>query len=254
MDFGKFIGQLNRRMMEEHIAVDGLKNPISQSANELNADAMRFVLEQYSFFSKNISSFLMDAYFVMAHEGWMAVAAELTKNINEEFGHNEEGSAFHCLKPEKADRVPHYILLRRGIKEGLGVDVALATPSAATAEFIIGIKGVMNDLRAAYVAGGTYALESSAVPELQMVYGFAKKLFSELRRSMPKPMLIFFESHIDELEVGHEQRLREVCESYISLDEQREVFEAGFLKLISVMDDWWLGLYQEISCLRQHAA
>lgn len=254
MNFSTLIDQLNHRMLVDYVAVNFLKNPISVDIDNLGAKTMGFVLEQYSLFSKNISSFLLDAHLIMAHEGWTELAAELTQNINEEFGHQKEHCLGLSLEQEKSVRLPHYVLLRRGLKEGLGVDVALVSPSAATTSFIFGIKTVMNDLRPDYVAGGAYALESSAVPELQMVYGFAKRLFSLMNRDIPRQVSIFFESHIDELEVGHEQRLKQVCGNYIKADAQRAVFEDGFLRILSVMDDWWLGLLSEIHSLQRHAA
>jgi hypothetical protein len=252
MHFSEVVDELNQRMVAEYSAVDAGKNPISVDVGRLGAEGLEFVLQQYSLFSKNISSFLLDAYFVMAHEGWTELADELTQNIQEEFG-REPGS--HLVFPHREQRrLPHYVLLRRGLKEGLGVDVASVPPSPATRGFIFGIRGVMNDLSAARVAGGAYALESSAVPELRMVYGFAKRLFAMRQKPVPRAVTIFFESHIDELEVGHEQRLKQVCGAYIKAGAAEADFKSGFLEVMAVMDRWWEGLYGEITRGRQYAA
>lgn len=252
MHFTDVVNELNLTMVTKYVAVDAGKNPISRTLNSLRAESLEFLLQQYSLFSKNISSFLLDACFVMAYEGWTGVADELTQNVQEEFGRQPGGN--FDFAPSKVKRIPHYVLLRRGLKEGLGTDVARVFPSAATIEFILGVREVMNGISAAYVAGGTYALESSAVPELRMVYGFAKKLFAMKQKPVPIPVAIFFESHIEDLEVGHELRLKSSCDPYIKTVATLTDFKSGFLAVMGVMDRWWEGLNDEIIQNHQRAA
>jgi uncharacterized protein DUF3865 len=252
MHLTKVIDELNHRMVTEYVAVDATKNPIFRALNSLQAGSLQFLLQQYSLFSKNICTFLLDAYFVMAHEGWGELADELAQNVQEELG-REPGSNPGLL-PRKVKRIPHYVLLRRGLKEGLGIDVGSVSPSVATTEFILGIREVMNDLNAAYVAGGTYALESSAVPELRMVYRYARKLFSMMQKPVPRPVAIFFESHIEDLEIGHELRLKSSCDAYINSEATVKNFKSGFLNVMGVMDRWWEGLNEEIIQNHQRAA
>lgn len=250
--FGDVVDDLNQRMISEYAAVDAGRNPVAVAAGALRPEDLAFVLQQYSLFSKNISSFLLDAYFVMAHAEWDGLADELTQNIQEEFGH-EPGTSGRD-SGSRPRRLPHYVLLRRGLLEGLEVDVAKVTPSPSTLAFMLGIRGVMNDVSAARVAGGAYALESSAVPELIMVYDWAKRLFALKQRPVPKAVAVFFESHIDELEVGHEQRLKHVCGAYIQSSTAEADFKSGFLEVMAVMDRWWEGLYTEMTEDRRLAA
>jgi hypothetical protein len=246
MEFDGVVQELNLRMLTEHPAVDASRNPVALRLASLGPDALRLLMGQYSLFSKNISAFLMDAYFAMAHAEWWELADELTQNIGEEFALPQSGRP--AREGASGPRpVPHYILLRRGLQEGLGLDVARVTPSVATREFIAGIKLVVNDPNPARVAGGAYGLESSAVPELEMVYGFAKRLFELECRPVSKGIAVFFESHISELEVGHEQRLKRVCERYIGTVEARSDYASGFFGVLSTLDRWWEGLSEEIA-------
>ena len=104
-----FISSLNQEMLEDYCAVNSQKNPISLTLNSLSASALSHVIEQYSLFSKNISTFLLKAFYEMSYSGWESLAVELMQNIKEELNEETCGNDPH--------RLPHYVLLRRGFKD-----------------------------------------------------------------------------------------------------------------------------------------
>lgn len=63
---------------------------------------------------------------------------------------------------------------------------------------------------------------------------------------MPDSLKEFSLFHIDEIEVGHRDRLIETCSKYISSDNEMYDFESGFRKVLEVMDIGWTGLSNEI--------
>lgn len=230
--FSALISELNNQMHTEFHSVNSDVNPIATLHEELSPQQITQVLGQYSWFSKSISKFLLDAFYATSSSGWSGVSEELMQNISEEL--ETEGG-----------KLPHYVLLKQGVQDGLGVDLGDVAMTPSTQGFVSGVVALVNDPDPAVVTGACYALESSATPELEMVYGWTKKLFSAIDREVPKSIQHFFESHIDEIEVLHEQRLQEQCSAYIQTPQQEEAFRVGFRGVISIMDRWWSGLAQE---------
>lgn len=72
-----------------------------------------------------------------------------------------------------------------------------------------------------------------------------EKFFSSKGEKIPSKITTFFRSHVDEIEIGHEARLREVCIHYINSDSLKEEFKLGFEKVLLTMDDWWQDLLSE---------
>ena len=56
----------------------------------------------------------------------------------------------------------------------------------------------------------------------------------------------FFDMHISVWEPGHEQELYKACKNYVKTKEDLEEFEKGFKEVLSTMDVWWTGLYNEL--------
>ena len=243
-NFLESIRDLNSKMATDYISVNTGINPIYVKRNVFTGAQLLHVLKQYTFFSKNIVPFLLDANLVVKYYGLHALSDEIVLNVTEELGNHDE----HSLN-SKFNNVPHYVLLRRGFKESINYDIAEINLSKATDFFIKGIKKCINDIDPHFVAGSTYALESSATPELNMVYEYAKRYFEIIGASVPEPIAFYFESHINEIEIEHENRLKEVCCMYVNSEEETLKFESGFNSVLNVMDIWWNSLYEEMESL-----
>lgn len=236
MHMKSFIDNLNHSMLADYSAVNENKNPVALSLHQIHTSHLAHIMEQYCLFSRNISAFLLKAFYEISFAGWNSFAEELIQNIKEEL--NIDG------EEQDLSRLPHFVLLRKGFA-GVGHDIGHVKPSYATNLFIKSIIDVMEDTNPAIVAGGCYALESSAVPELKMTYKFSEMLFNKLGTTIPAEVKIFFTSHIGEIEVGHEARMKEVCEEHIKSQEQIQDFTKGFSAVLEIMDDWWNGLLAE---------
>jgi hypothetical protein len=222
-------------MMEDYASVNPSSNPIANSLHNLSSDQLVFLVGQYSWFSKTIGSLLLDAFYVTMSAGWLDIGNELKQNISEELD--------ICN-----DKLPHYVLLRLGIKEGLEIDISSVKQSPATETFLLGLRDCVNNPDPAYVSGASYALESSAVPELVMVYSWVQKLFGDIAKAIPDHIRLFFESHIQEIEILHKGRLGIVCSRYISQAHQDQ-FSMGFKSILQIMDQWWNSLESEVCLL-----
>ncbi len=239
------VTNLNNTMVEDFISVNLHANPIYAGMNSFEHIQLLHVFKQYTFFSKNIVPFLLDANLVVKYFSWDLLSAEIVLNITEELGNHGE----HLLDAS-FDKMPHYILLRKGFKESLNIDICDLEQSCATIKFIKDIKECVNNIDPGFVAGSTYALESSATPELEMVYLYVKKCFELVNVKVPECIKFYFESHISDIEIGHENRLKEVCSIYLDTEEKLAHFESGFRQVLSIMDTWWKELHGEMMCLK----
>ena len=48
----------------------------------------------------------------------------------------------------------------------------------------------------------------------------------------------FFNFHINEIEIGHRDRLQEVCSLYVKSNNDLMDFEKGFREIMNIMDNW----------------
>jgi len=239
MIFKDLLGELDQSMYSKYTSVRQGINPVDRDFLSWNNNSQIFVVAQYGFFSKIITKFLLDAYLVTVNAGWKAVSEELVQNISEELD-IVEGDECHS---ESA--LPHYVLLRQGIQEALGIDIAEASPGAATRRFINDTLEAVNDLRAPYVSGCVFALENSATPELQMVSGWVETVHERAKVAVSRKVQHFFHSHISEIEILHQERLKTACANYVKTQEQGALFKEGFERVMAIMDCWWEGLAQE---------
>ncbi|MFN7709547.1 MAG: DUF3865 domain-containing protein [Holosporales bacterium] len=240
-----YIAHLNREMLEDYSAVNAKTNPVAQQLGGLSVEQLDHILSQYSLFSKNITTFLLKAFYELKHSQFESLAAELIQNISEELSLDEES--------KDKNRLPHYVLLRQGFLE-VGHDIGAVRPSKGTARFIHDMLETMESTSPAYVAGACYALESSAVPELDMAYTFVEKFFAFLGVDVPQKVKLFFSSHVNEIEIGHEARLKEVCEASFKDDLSISQFKSGFASVMQIMDRWWVDLLSESQVTAQKAA
>lgn len=228
-------------MLEEYVCVSQVKNPFYKVLNYLKKDELETLIAQYSIFPKNIISFLITALYNLNFHKWTDISSELVRNINEELG-----QPFENKEQNKFIYRPHYVILREGINNGLRIDIKNTIPNEYTNNFIFDIRQVLDNSNPAVVGGATFALESSAIPELKIISTLTERLFVLSNREMPINLKEFFHFHIDEIEVGHRDRLIGTCSKYIKSNSEMEDFEKGFRQVLATMDIWWIGLSTKI--------
>jgi len=232
MNFNTLVSDLNKSMLADYCCVSAERNPISQHIETYSQEDLIYVITQYSFFSKRIVSFFIPAFYLFNYYKWNSISEELIQNISEELSLEQ--------KPENQPTLPHYVLLVDGFRNSFNIDLLSANKSIETEYFLNSIANLMEHIEPSYVAGCVYALESSAVPELNIVYEFIEKIYKKADRSIDKNIKLFFESHINSIEIEHENRLREQCAKYIKTKHEFENFSNGFKDILQTMDIWWI--------------
>ncbi|MDO8564282.1 MAG: DUF3865 domain-containing protein [Nanoarchaeota archaeon] len=240
METHKELTERLKKIMRTHDAVHIKRNPLARGLKDISTEGLENAVSQYTIFPRNIVSFLYSARDKAKIEGWKEVATELTRNMGEELGTETNGAT-------------HYEMLIRGIAQGINPSLENQLrnlqPSPSTDTFIKDMKEIIGDFKAPapYVLGGTYALETSAVPELVIVRRAVNELFT---RKTGKPMQDgklkdFFKYHLGTWEPGHEEGLRDTTAIYVKNQPDQILFENGFKDVMYSMDWWWTGLYQE---------
>jgi hypothetical protein len=232
-EFQQIAEQLNKDMREEYAAVSKMRNPIYRGRAALSKEQLAEVIGQYSLFPAKIVSYLKSAQEVAHLYDYMEVDDELKRNIREELGSDTDG-------------VTHYDMLVRGVKESAGIDISAVQPTSGTTDFLSAMehhtKHTTNPGQ--YVIGATYALESSAVPELEIVVDLTRDLVEKTtgKRDLSPTLERFFKDHLHTWEVGHESRLRDACANDLEIGahyRELENFVAGFHGTMYAMDMWW---------------
>jgi hypothetical protein len=238
MNFNNLIADLNKSMISDYCCVNEEINPFAKNIESHSKEDLINVLTQYSFFSKRIVSLFISAFYLFNYHKWDSISEELIQNISEELSLGGE----HQNQPTS----PHYVLLVNGFKKSFDIDLLSANQTIETENFLNSIGKLMSHVEPSYVAGCVYALESSAVPELNMVYKFVEKIYNEDNKNIDDSVKLFFESHINSIEIEHENRLKEQCSKYIKNHHEIENFSNGFKDLLTIMDVWWITMQQRI--------
>jgi len=176
--------------------------------------------------------------------GWPDVFAELSRNIGEERG-------------ARTENISHYEILVRGLSKELGLDVTKIPASEETRTFLNTLFEGMDDPSLPLAAGCVYALEDSAVPELQVV----SDLINAQAFRMGRAALIdlssadegtharreyslnyFFRLHIYDFEIGHRTFLAEALGSQVVGMRAADEFRRGYEVTINAMANWWLAM------------
>ncbi len=242
--FNSVIKDLNQAMLNEYHCVNYTNNPVMKKEEIIDSTCLTSLIFQYSLLPKNIISFFITALYNLNFHGWKDISKELTRNLNEELGQPLENDDNE--EHEKFLYKPHYVILREGIINGLNKDIKQATPKEATNNFLYSIKHLLDNDNPSIVGGAVYALESSAIPELQIIYCLTTKLFKLNDRQMPDALKEFFLFHIDEIEIGHRDRLADTCSKYVHSTNDIKSFEIGFREVLMMMDTWWTELSKDI--------
>lgn len=225
------------QMLDSSKALSNSNNPFIKNISTLSAKELERFLGQYCHFPRHIISILVSACYTMGYHEWEDVVAEIRENIFSELGGDYDKIDYHIP--------PHYSMLRKSIVKGLGIDVSTIEIKKATNNFLKPLSNYMS-LSVENSAGAVYALEATAINELQIVYDLTKHLFKLKKKVMPESLKKFFEVHIDDIEIGHRNNLFDAIEKEIKNDKAAQDFYDGVQFTIDLMDKWWAALYKEI--------
>lgn len=235
--FDTFVDDLVTAMGRDFVAVDPERNPVAAKLETGTKSWIGHVIDQYTLFPRAIVSMLYAARDGARNNGWRDLDVELTRNMGEELGTETKG-------------VPHAEMLVRGVESALGRKSVRATkPNPSTARFLDAMARTFgSDEDVVRLAGATYALEASAVPELRIVWRVVNR-YIELdgqTREGHEELVWFFDSHLEVWEPGHEAGIRDAGRRHFGHDGgERAKFEASFRDVLKHMDDWWIGLASE---------
>lgn len=230
--------KLDNKLKDEFISVNKEKNPFFSKIKSITLDQKLEVIKQYSLFPKNIISMLVNAAYLLSYHNWDKAVEEIIQNINEELG---EGKGKITKNYQ-----PHYTVLRKVVQESFNENINKVIPNSSTNNFIREVKKVLSSEQPEIVAGGVYALESSAVPELFSLKELVISAAEDKSKTISQTFLDFFDWHVDDIEVEHRDRFLHVISVYIKTDQQWTAFEEGFNRIMKIMDNWWINLSNEI--------
>lgn len=228
--------QLENRMFDSFMAVNENKNIVLKKLKNHSKEQLIYILEQYSQFPRNIVSILVSAAYNFGYHRWTEFVDELRENIFQELGGNSGNIA--------SEFGPHYSILRKELQNVFGIDISESIPSVATLNFLDSIKLIVQSepLKA---AGGVFALEASAVPELGIVMKLVSHLAGMNAKKLTQNLENFFHFHMDIIEVEHRDHLIKLIEDKLSEPSNFTKFVEGYDLLLQAMDVWWNELYQE---------
>ncbi|HEV2818423.1 MAG TPA: DUF3865 domain-containing protein [Allosphingosinicella sp.] len=233
-----FFSALDRSMHQQFSSLDERSNPVSRSLKHLEAEALIYIIGQYSIFPREIVNLLEEARTSLRE--WPTVHSALIENISEEKGSRTAG-------------ISHYYLLQSGILEEYSVDIATISAATGTSTFIETSLQHLRNTNKAFAAGAIYAIEASSQAEVRIVKTIAEKLSNVLHQSplsRQSPLYTFLMSHIEDFEVGHEEALRTTITPQLETS-SRGHFQSGFNSILTAMDEWWKSLHEEARCTRK---
>ncbi|MBD2024067.1 DUF3865 domain-containing protein [Leptolyngbya sp. FACHB-711] len=226
-EFNALTLRLCQTMSEEYVAVHAEKNPVVRISGAANVTQITCILQQYSILPKALVVLLEAMRNQASIAGWDVAMKELDDNLAEELGSKTQG-------------IPHADLLAEGLETALKVPIKAVVPSTATAALLERLEA-MTHQPIAYLSGAAFAVEATAVPELQIIVRMLNLL---LEGAMPEQLRYFFEMHLNEWEPEHEANLRKAIAHHLK-PEHFKAFEIGFRAMLTAMDAWWSGLAAE---------
>jgi hypothetical protein len=253
LSISRLFSRLEKSLQSAHPCLQQRANPVLSGLlrGRIRGAQGVQILEQYSLLPANIVSILSAMGNRLAE--WDNVTEELRRNVDEEKGTGTSG-------------IPHFVILKRGLKRELGVNVDEVVPNAGTSCFLDGLRRAIADQTPAFVAGMAYALEDSALPELEIVAlainasaralgqcgdvirpsAMSSRAHCEQLRATKDAsnytLEDFFVVHLQDFEVGHKKGLSDTIAEYLRNAADAADFACGFEYVLKAMDEWWEGL------------
>ncbi len=237
--------ELENRMFESFSSVSENKNIVFVNRNNMTNEQLAYVVKQYAQFPRNIVSILVGAAYNFGYHGWTELVNELRENVFEELGGGCGDIA--------SEFGPHYSILRRELQNVFDFDIHSVVSSKATAKFLDTVRNIVQS-EPLIAAGGVFALEASAVPELGIVMKMVNHLADLKDKPLTKNLQNFFQFHVDDIEVGHRDRLIQLIENHLADTSNFNKFVDGYDKLLNAMDIWWLEIHQESTIINHEKA
>lgn len=228
--------QLKRRMADRFMSVNKNRNVVLLELSSLSKEQLAYIVNQYFQFPRSIVSILVSAAYTFGYHGWTGVVDELRENVFEELG----GGCGHIA----SEFGPHYSIVRKEFENIFGEDIHQSKPSPSTTRFLESMKLIVQS-EPWKAAGGVFALEASAVPELGIVVKLVNHMANMHGKPLTPNLINFFRFHVNDIEVGHRDRLITLLESQLADASHFAKFVEGFDALLNAMDEWWTGLSQE---------
>lgn len=227
---------LEGRMYEVFSFPNEDKNIVFVNRDQLTTEQLTYVLSQYTQFPRNIVSILVSAAYNFGYHGWTNLVDELRQNVFEELGGGDGDIA-------KAFGT-HYSILRKELQNVFDIDIDTTQASPATRKFLASVKSIVES-EPAIAVGGVFALEASAIPELRIVMKLTDQLATMTGKTITKTLDTFFRFHVNQIEVGHRDRLLELIAPKLSDANSLAKFYEGFDSVLQMMDNWWHELQSE---------
>lgn len=247
-DCKSFYQAIDSFMLDNYKSINKNFNPVYVNHKGISATQLTNIVGQYSLFPRHIVPMLVQCFYSSRYQGWNDISNELLLNIKQELGDYDDPYIDQYNIPRE-NYTAHYVMLRRSILSNFGVDISLIKPHPITAEFIDTITNEAKSSNPYYVLGIAAALETSAPPELEMVYEIIKHLAEINSLNMTQGLKDFFEAHIHPIETRHRDDLLKLVFSLLKNSENKEETMCAFFDGLNVvflaMDKWWSCLLLE---------
>lgn len=245
-NFSKVAAELRVGLNETLIHTS--KNPILQ-LDEMDDQNIKKTLINYQEFIFRIIGILTNARNYLGT--WKEVKAELGINIAEESGRKSLPDSLKYLCERLGRPAKHSEILVLTVSEQFGLNITKGEIIPATHEFLYRLENCFRidpmfpPLREEYSAGVVYALETTAIPELEVL----EILVRRLEKILPGPVSLensslyaFLKLHLDVVEQDHSDGLVNAMASHINTPERTTAFENGFDYVVEIMEKWWTDL------------
>ena len=252
MDFDEIFCSLETNL-KKHKCMHLDQNPVlvGLDGGTISGDHGVWVLGQYCFFPARIVEILSAMAFKLF--AWPKFHAELLENVAEECG-------------AKTGGVPNIKILTDCVRKELGVNVSQGKIGDSTKKFLDGLVDSVHSASRAFVAGMAYALEDSALPELEVVAEVVNQVLNcrhdkehrihshlsrdrDYARSLMKDkspsdytLEDFFAIHLLDIEIDHRDDLKNAIRLELDPAEVGVELQRGFEFVLSAMEDWWTAL------------
>lgn len=207
-------------------------NKITSSVEELTESQLRFIIEQYSCFSKSAIHMLLDAG--LRNFDWIDLFKEIQNNIKEEQGLETKG-------------IPHLEIMRKGYEKDLNILTDEVKTHLVTKSFLNKMFKIFNNNDNAYSAGALFAFEGVAIQEFHIIDKIIKQydIVSGHQKVQNNDTLTnaYINGHKD-FEIGHEAHLLDSITPYIN-DDNIKNFIIGYFDVCLTMDIWWEQIFAE---------